>query len=434
MAALWAVYNYRKRRRADAARWVKELYEQFYTEPELLKGRELFEYDYEHALRFLFEIRVTDRDITLDNALRENLRLADRVLNFFEQTIYLEDEGHISESDRRVFFEYWFDVLSDPRKSGLHRYLARCGYERLTEALGIHKDDYIAFYGTLMRGYDSLQRLGAGDMVEYVSDCQAPGQLVDLGEWPGAVQAKGDFYAELWRVRDYRVFKLLDPFERYDPHKPNTSYYERRTVRLTRPDNVDAWVYYLRDPKPQELRTKIDSGSWEKYVEERNSRTATIREGQPEDAEAVYRLVAGLKPLIQHTPYTYWLLFKYSSHRCLVAERDGQVVGFVTSFLSDSTPPVLLVWQIGVVPSLRGTGLADRLLDRIAEVGRQVGAAMIEATIEEDNPSSRRAFERLASRLNSELQEVEKISVPSTGGPPGVPEVLYRIPVNGTPG
>ena len=377
-------------------------------------------------------IRVTDRDIELTDHLRENLRLADRVLNFFEQTIYLEDEGHITDDDRSVFFEYWFDVISDPKKSGLHRYLARCGYERLTKALGIHKEDYVVFYGTLMHNYGNVEGLGAADMVEFVSECKVPGQLIDLGDWPGAIQHQGIFDGELWRVLDYRVFKLLDPFERYDPRKPDESYYQRRTVRLTSPDNVDAWIYYLREnPKPELERMVIESDNWEDYVRERDARTGTVREAQPEDAAAIYELVANLKPLIQHTPYTYWVLCNYARHRCFVAERDGQVVGFVTGLVSDADHPVLLVWQLGVVGELRGTGLADRLLDRVGHAGRRAGAVAIEATIEEDNPSSRRAFERLAERLDSELQEVHKVLIPAAGNKPSVPEILYRIPTAG---
>ncbi len=433
-AAFWAVYNYRKKRRTDAARWVKQLYEQFYREAELIKGRELFEYDYEKELRYLFEIRVTDRDIELDDRLRERLRLADRVLNFFEQIVYLEDEGNFTERDRCVFFEYWFDLLGEPAKSGLHRYLARCGYEHMTKALGIHQDDYIVFYGTLMRSYGNLARIGADGMVEYVSDCMAPGVLVDLGDWPGAIRREGLFKAELWRVRDYRVFKLLDPFERYDARHPSTSYYERRTVRLPGPGSIDAWIYYLRDPKPEESKRVIETGDWEDYMQQRDGRSGTVRETRPDDATAICQLAAELKPLIQHTPYTYWVLCNYAHRRAFVAEKDGQLVGFVTSVLSDADPPVLLVWQLGVVPEARGTGLADRLLDRVAQAGRRSGATAIEATIEEDNPASRRAFERLASRLNSELTEVGKVQIPSAGKQSSIAEILYRIATAGIPG
>lgn len=433
LAALWAVYSYRKTRRAAAARWVRELYEQLYTEPALLTGRELLEYDYDRRLRFLFEIRVADRYIQLSDEQREDLRIVDRVLNFFEQLIYLEEEGHITERDRRVFFEYWFDVLADSTKPALHRYLARCGYEHLTRALRIHTEDYIVFYGTLMRSYDNLARLGAQNMVEYVSPCKVPGALVDLGDWPGAIHDSGAFVGELWKVRDYDLFRILDPFERYDPQQTATSHYERITMRLIHPEAIDAWVYYLKEPPENQVHTMITNGNWEDYVEQRDALTGTIRECTPEDAQALYQVVKDLQPLTQHTPYTYWVLCQYSSSRCFVAEREGTIVGLATSFLSDSEPPTLLIWQLGVIPDLRGTGLSDRLLDGLAEAGRRIGASKLEMSIERDNHSSRRAFQRLARRLGSELQEIGIAEIPGQLATSTNPEILYRIPSTGKP-
>lgn len=408
-AALWAVYNYRKNTRIEAARWVKNLHEEFYTEPELLRGRELFEYDYERELRYLFEIRVTDRHVLLNDRLRENLRLADRVLNFFEQIVYLQDERHISENDSKVFFDYWFGIIGNSEKSGLHRYMARCGYERCTKFFRVHNEDYLVFYGTLMSMYDSLKELGAEHMVEFIGQCTFPGKLVDLGEWPGAIRDEGGVEAELWKVIDYQVFRKLDPFERYDPMSPEKSYYERRTVRLIYPENIDAWVYYLR--RPNQDAKLIESGNWGLHKEERDAVTATVRRCREEDAAKIHSLVRHLSPLITHTPYTYWVLCNYSPSRCFVAEHNGEIVGFATGILSDSNPASFLVWQIGVQQDFRGTGLSDRLLDRIAESARAAGAISIEATIEEDNSPSRSAFARLAVRLASELQRVEDVAI-----------------------
>jgi L-2,4-diaminobutyric acid acetyltransferase len=429
VAVFWAAYNYRKNTRVVAARWMKELHAEFYTEPELLRGRELLEYDYETELRYLFEIRVTDRQLVLNDRLRGNLRMADRVLNFFEQITYLEEESHIRASDRKVFFEYWYGLLSDPRKSGLRRYLARCGYERCTSALKIHRDDYIVFYGTLMRGYDSLRQLGAENMVQYVGPCRVPGQLVDLGEWPGLVAGQGSAKAELWKILDYEVFRLLDPFERYDPATPSGSHYERRTVRLVEPERVDAWVYYLREPGP--AAPAIEADGWNAYVEARNNMTAEIRVSEPGDAGALYHLAARLAPLTVHTPYTYWVLCTYGVGHCFLAIKDSEPVGFVTGFLSSAQPYVMLVWQVGVVPELRGTGLADRLLDRLAEAARAEGAVRIDATIAEKNSSAKAAFERLAKRVDSRLRPIEHVNFDAGQGTP--PSVEMRFEIDITP-
>lgn len=135
-AGLWAIYTYRKSRRVDAARWVTDIFTVFYRDPAFLGARDVFEYQYWTTLRQLVEFRVTDRHITLSAEAQDAIRATDLILNFMEQLLYLEEENHIGEKDRSVFFSYWFSLLEYPCRAGLRRYLARCGYERCADAVG----------------------------------------------------------------------------------------------------------------------------------------------------------------------------------------------------------------------------------------------------------------------------------------------------------
>lgn len=66
VAGIWAVYNYFLSKRAEATRWVYELYNKFYSEDRFLKPRETLEYRYFSKLATLMELRVLGRHIRLN--------------------------------------------------------------------------------------------------------------------------------------------------------------------------------------------------------------------------------------------------------------------------------------------------------------------------------------------------------------------------------
>ena len=127
---------------------------------------------------------------------------------------------------------------------------------------------YVAFYGTLMSGFDSLRRLGAHRHVRLLGPCRIPGRLFDVGEWPTLVLADGVVHGELFEVLDEAVFAKLDPFEAYDPGDREGSSYLRVRVRLLEPA-VDAWVYVCNEPVIP--GPPIPSGSWRAWLATRSS-------------------------------------------------------------------------------------------------------------------------------------------------------------------
>lgn len=264
----WGLYNYRQSRRVEAARWLQRLFKDFYTEPELIAGRELLEYDFDTRLGPLLLLRVTDRQVVLNAGQREDLRRVDLVLNYFEQLLYLQHEAHILERDREVFFEYWFGLMGAPDRAGLRRYLARCGYERCTEELGLEygEAELVALYGSLMGEYSAQDELGVRDQLDLVGPCTIQGELYSLGDWPGMVEGDDRVAGELFRVRDNRVFRKLDQFEHFDPAKPDGCKYVRRAVRLIEPTQVDAWTYLYQ--WPLDGAPIVRHGSWSRYVRE----------------------------------------------------------------------------------------------------------------------------------------------------------------------
>jgi|SRR6187549_42569 len=260
VAAAWAVFLYRRAKRAEAARWLQGLFRDFYTDPALVSARENIEYDFVEKAAPLLEKRVTDRHLQLDHKERDTLRQIDLVLNFFEQLLYLEGQGHISRKDREVFFQYWFELMKEPDRAALRRYLARCGYERCARWLGTESSEHIAFYGSLMSAYGTQDELGVRGKLEYVGPCVVEGQLYSRGEFPCVVPGDGRTRGELFSVTDLSVFRQLDGIEHYDPGQRDESLYLRRCVRLLEPQDTDAWVY-LWNGSLEGLK-RVDSGSW----------------------------------------------------------------------------------------------------------------------------------------------------------------------------
>lgn len=263
IAAGWAVFTYRRAKRAEAARWLQGLFRDFYTDPTMVSAREVLEYDFEENAAQLLEWRVTDRDVPLNLEDRERLRQVDLVLNFFEQLLYLESQRLIAKHDREVFFQYWFELMRKPSRAALRRYLAQCGYERCAEWLEADSREYVAVYGSLMDGYSTQDDLGIREMLDLVGPCSIKGRLFSRGEFPCIVPGDGRVRGELYAVRNPAVFKVLDELEHYDASEPDGSKYRRHCVRLIEPEQTDAWLYFWNSSV--DGLAPIASGSWADY-------------------------------------------------------------------------------------------------------------------------------------------------------------------------
>ncbi len=126
-----------------------------------------------------------------------------------------------------------------------------------------------------------------------------------------------------------------------------------------------------------------------------------LRHPVPEDGESIWRLVSDSGKLDLNSTYHYVLWCRDFASTSLIAERNGEIVGFVTAYLPPEKADTLFVWQVGVAPSARGEGVAGRLLDALLECETVKPVRYIEATITPSNRASRALFASLARRLNA---------------------------------
>ncbi len=127
------------------------------------------------------------------------------------------------------------------------------------------KTEYVAFYGSLMRGFGRQEELGVAEKIRFVGPCKIRGKLYDLERYPGLTAGDGVVVGELYEVRDPAVFAVTDEFEDYDPERPAESRFTRRRVRLVNPER-DAWVYLVNEETRD--RSEIRSGSWRDHLSE----------------------------------------------------------------------------------------------------------------------------------------------------------------------
>jgi L-2,4-diaminobutyric acid acetyltransferase len=123
-----------------------------------------------------------------------------------------------------------------------------------------------------------------------------------------------------------------------------------------------------------------------------------IRPPRAEDAAAIWRLLPAIGGLERNTAYAYLLLCTHHADTCVVAERDGEVAGFVFAYMPRPQPSSLFVWQVGVAPSARGQGLADRLLEAALARPACQGVRHLTATVAPDNHASLALFRGFARR------------------------------------
>lgn len=127
-----------------------------------------------------------------------------------------------------------------------------------------------------------------------------------------------------------------------------------------------------------------------------------IRPARRTDGAAVWRQVRASKVLDVNSSYAYLLFLDHFGHTSVVAERDGEVVGFVTGFRPPLRPEVVFVWQVAVDESMRGRGLARRMLDALVRLEGCHGVRYLETTVTPSNGPSQALFASFARGLGAE--------------------------------
>ncbi|MFY9178528.1 MAG: diaminobutyrate acetyltransferase [Venatoribacter sp.] len=121
------------------------------------------------------------------------------------------------------------------------------------------------------------------------------------------------------------------------------------------------------------------------------------------DGHAVHQLIANCSPLDTNSMYCNLLQCTHFSRTSVVAEANGQMVGFVSGYLLPDAPNTLFVWQVAVAKAARGQGVASKMLNHL--INSDAGISYLHTTITQGNQASWATFERLAKQHNAPLSQ-----------------------------
>lgn len=153
-----------------------------------------------------------------------------------------------------------------------------------------------------------------------------------------------------------------------------------------------------------------------------------FREPVLADALSITRLVKRCPPLDVNSHYVALLLCRDFHGTCVVAERERELVGFLSAYRPPGRNDTIFVWQIAADPTKRSGGLASRMLDELIARDACAGVRFLEATITPSNAPSRKLFQSFARRHHTECSVSEGFPAELFGETGDhEPEELHRI-------
>jgi gamma-glutamylcyclotransferase (GGCT)/AIG2-like uncharacterized protein YtfP len=123
--------------------------------------------------------------------------------------------------------------------------------------------EYLFVYGTLQPRLNHAEPRDLIADLESAGRASVPGDLYDLGSYPGLVPGLGRVQGELLIIEDHRTFTAIDAYEECGGERP---LYRRERTVATRSDGtaVAAWVYvFLHLPA---AAVRIASGDYAAFL------------------------------------------------------------------------------------------------------------------------------------------------------------------------
>jgi L-2,4-diaminobutyric acid acetyltransferase len=158
-----------------------------------------------------------------------------------------------------------------------------------------------------------------------------------------------------------------------------------------------------------------------------NSATTTLRIPFRDDGLRLNQLVEQCSPLDPNSVYCNLLQCGHFAETGVAAEKDGELVGFISGYIPPTQSDTIFIWQVAVHEKGRGEGLAKRMLKFIVD-GKACGdVTYMETTITEDNDASWALFRSFARDVGAELTYSEYFESEKHFGGQHDTELLLRI-------
>lgn len=153
----------------------------------------------------------------------------------------------------------------------------------------------------------------------------------------------------------------------------------------------------------------------------------SFRMPRAEDGKFIWQLIKDTNMLDLNSSYHYLLWADQFSDTSILVEDHGKLVGFVSGFIQPKNPDTLFIWQVAVDESARGKGLASRMLHKILKRDFCKNVQYVEATVTPSNEPSKKLFNGLARKLETECAVSDGYTADQFPGNGHEAERLFRI-------
>jgi L-2,4-diaminobutyric acid acetyltransferase len=158
-----------------------------------------------------------------------------------------------------------------------------------------------------------------------------------------------------------------------------------------------------------------------------NTTAITLRTPVKDDGFRLHQLVAECPPLDANSIYCNLLQCSHFAETGVAAEKDDDLVGFISGYIPPQKAETVFVWQVAVHEKGRGQGLAKRMLkENVARVACK-NVTHMETTITADNEASWALFRSFARDMGAELEHHEHFEKDTHFGGQHDSEFLLRI-------
>ena len=126
----------------------------------------------------------------------------------------------------------------------------------------------------------------------------------------------------------------------------------------------------------------------------------TLRVACPGDVDAIYRLICALEATElprERFDAIFARQMADDGYRCIVAEREGGVIGLLNLRIEPQlhhSAPVAEILELVVDPKSRGLGVGKALMARAGEAAREAGCALIEVACNVAREDAHRFYRR----------------------------------------
>ncbi|MGG7644899.1 diaminobutyrate acetyltransferase [Rhodovulum sp. YNF3179] len=133
------------------------------------------------------------------------------------------------------------------------------------------------------------------------------------------------------------------------------------------------------------------------------SRDVVFRTPTDTDGAAIWNLIRESKPLDENSMYCNLIQCTDFADTCVVAELDGEIVGWISAYIKPSEPETVFVWQVAVSETARGMGVGSRMLTALLDRDACRDVTTLQTTITRSNAASWALFSRFCDRMDGDM-------------------------------